>query len=71
MKDDLDFSIHFAGIIEDSPCIHNHNISDYSNKNVIDNTRENILRIIIHVILIIILLGIHFTHKYYFYRLFY
>lgn len=44
MKDDPDFNIHFVGVIEEHPCIYDHSISDYSNRNVINNTWEKIAK---------------------------
>lgn len=44
MKDDPDFNIHFVGVIEEHPCIYDHSISDYSNRNVIDNAWEKIAK---------------------------
>lgn len=34
MKDDPDLNAHFVGMIEANPCIYNHRLSDYSNKNL-------------------------------------
>jgi hypothetical protein len=42
-KDDPNLNLHFVGIIEAIPRIYNHSISDYSNKNVINNTWEEML----------------------------
>lgn len=44
MKDDQDFNIKFASLVESHPCLYDYTRGDYSKRNLQDNAWEQIAK---------------------------